>query len=207
MHRCIGDGEEEEEEKVDAYIEMRAVVQLSTLRNWADEFSRWAPDIKAVLYHGSKEERAQLRQEHLVNSQWTPNVMITSYEIVMNDQKKNTKLFKSVGWKYVVVDEGHRLKNSSCQLIKALKVVSTENKLLLTGTPLQNNLAELWSLLNFLLPDIFTSLQKFEQWFDFSALDGDAGDADRHKLVEEEKHNQVGRVPAYLLRSQTTRAR
>lgn len=60
--------------------------------------------------------------------------------------------------------KGHRLKNSQCKLVKALKYLTVENKLLLTGTPLQNNLAELWSLLNFILPDIFASLEEFESW-------------------------------------------
>lgn len=60
--------------------------------------------------------------------------------------------------------KGHRLKNSNCKLVKALKLINVENKLLLTGTPLQNNLAELWSLLNFILPDIFASLEEFESW-------------------------------------------
>jgi ATP-dependent DNA helicase len=65
-----------------------------------------------------------------------------------------------------VVDEGHRLKNLNCKLIIELKKYSTANRLLLTGTPLQNNLAELWSLLNFLMPEIFNDLEVFEEWFD-----------------------------------------
>lgn len=60
--------------------------------------------------------------------------------------------------------KGHRLKNPKCRLVKELKYLSIENKLLLTGTPLQNNLAELWSLLHFILPDIFSSLEEFESW-------------------------------------------
>jgi len=60
--------------------------------------------------------------------------------------------------------KGHRLKNSKCKLVKELKYIKVENKILLTGTPLQNNLAELWSLLNFILPDIFASLEEFESW-------------------------------------------
>lgn len=60
--------------------------------------------------------------------------------------------------------KGHRLKNSNCKLVQMLKLLPVENKLLLTGTPLQNNLAELWSLLNFILPDIFSSLEEFESW-------------------------------------------
>jgi ATP-dependent DNA helicase len=73
------------------------------------------------------------------------------------------------------VDEGHRLKNLDCKLIRELKTYESVNRLLLTGTPLQNNLAELWSLLNFLLPDIFDDLASFQAWFDFEDL-GDVCD-------------------------------
>lgn len=65
----------------------------------------------------------------------------------------------------MIVDEGHRIKNLNCKLIKELKSLNTANRLLLTGTPLQNNLAELWSLLNFLLPDIFDDLESFQSWY------------------------------------------
>jgi len=90
--------------------------------------------------------------------------VITSYEIVMRDRA----LFGSRAWKYIVVDEGHRLKNMNCKLIKELKRYDSANRLLLTGTPLQNNLMELWSLLNFLLPAIFNDLESFQKWFDFA---------------------------------------
>ncbi|XP_069394948.1 lymphoid-specific helicase isoform X5 [Paralichthys olivaceus] len=73
-------------------------------------------------------------------------------------------------WKYLIVDEGHRIKNLNCRLVRELKMLPTDNKLLLTGTPLQNNLAELWSLLNFLLPEVFDDLKSFESWFDINTL-------------------------------------
>lgn len=63
-------------------------------------------------------------------------------------------------WNYLIVDEGHRIKNLNCRLVQELKMLPTDNKLLLTGTPLQNNLAELWSLLNFLLPEVFDDLKR-----------------------------------------------
>lgn len=69
-------------------------------------------------------------------------------------------LFKRFQWKYLIVDEGHRIKNLNCRLVQELKRLPTDNKLLLTGTPLQNNLAELWSLLNFLLPEVFDDLKR-----------------------------------------------
>jgi ATP-dependent DNA helicase len=155
---------------------------LSTLPNWVSEVRRWCPSMGALLYHGSRDERAALRLSKLdahverrggaagapssggtaVSSSFP--VVVTSFEIVMAD----SRFLGRYRWKYVIVDEGHRLKNSGCRLLRELKMIPAENKLLLTGTPLQNNLAELWSLLNFLLPDIFGSLADFESWFDFS---------------------------------------
>lgn len=91
--------------------------------------------------------------------------------------------------RYVVVDEGHRLKNWNCRLLRELRTLRTDNKLLLTGTPLQNNLGELWSLLNFLLPDVFTDLGSFEAWFDFAAAVGvEGGDAE---IVAREQRGAV----------------
>ncbi|KAJ3227421.1 hypothetical protein HK099_002172 [Clydaea vesicula] len=121
--------------------------------------------ILAVLYHGNQEERSIIRSKKLKkkDSFFFPAV-VTSYEIAMNDRK----FFESYQWKYIIVDEGHRLKNLNCKLIKELKSYSSANRLLLTGTPLHNNLKELWSLLNFLMPDIFDDLEIFSEWFDFS---------------------------------------
>lgn len=71
------------------------------------------------------------------------------------------RLLQRFQWKYLIVDEGHRIKNLNCRLVRELKSLPTDNKLLLTGTPLQNNLAELWSLLNFLLPEVFDDLKRY----------------------------------------------
>jgi ATP-dependent DNA helicase len=142
---------------------------LSVLKNWHNEFNHWAPEIKSVVYHGTKEERAALRSQHFrgktADGQPQP-VMITSYEIIIRDVKE----LRGIKWKFVIIDEGHRLKNMNCRLIRELKsICGTQdcNRLLLTGTPLQNNLTELWALLNFLLPDIFDDLESFQAWFDF----------------------------------------
>ncbi|KAI5291279.1 hypothetical protein KEM52_000213 [Ascosphaera acerosa] len=142
---------------------------LSTVSNWVDEFARWTPSIRTVLYHGTKEERAQLRRRRMrPQDQRRADfpVVCTSYEICMNDKKFLAKY----QWKYIIVDEGHRLKNFNCRLIKELLTYSSANRLLLTGTPLQNKIAELWSLLHFLLPDIFNDLNSFQGWFDFSSV-------------------------------------
>lgn len=160
---------------------------LSTLTNWVSEFERWAPDFPVVLYHGTKEERQQIRNLRLNSTKVDAKfpVVVTSYEIVIAD----IKFLAKHHWKYVVVDEGHRLKNMNCKLIREMRTLRTDNKLLLTGTPLQNNLTELWSLLNFLLPDVFSSLENFESWFDFASNVGqEGGDAE---IMASEQRNKV----------------
>lgn len=167
---------------------------LSTLPNWVAEFERWAPDFPAILYHGSKDERAELRRMSLfkpVDHKFP--VIVTSYEIAIAD----IKFLQKLHWKYVVVDEGHRLKNMNCKLIRQLKMLSTDNKLLLTGTPLQNNLGELWSLLNFLLPDVFHSLENFESWFDFASSVGQEG-ADAEIIAKEQRNNVISKLHGIL---------
>ncbi|KTW30617.1 hypothetical protein T552_00333 [Pneumocystis carinii B80] len=139
---------------------------LSTISNWVSEFKKFSPGIPVLLYHGSKQERSELRKSKMGTMHPDFPIIVTSYEVIMND-----KLYlKRYQWKYIVVDEGHRIKNLNCKLIRELKSYDSANRLLLTGTPLQNNLTELWSLLNFLLPDIFDDLDSFQSWFDFSAL-------------------------------------
>eukprot|EP00750_Incisomonas_marina_P027137 INCI6141.1.p1 GENE.INCI6141.1~~INCI6141.1.p1 ORF type:complete len:734 (-),score=138.07 INCI6141.1:191-2323(-) len=148
---------------------MMVCAPLSTLSNWQKEFAKWSPSVKVILYHGSPEERRQLRRRHLRRGNVASlPVVITSYEIAMRDRRMTGGGLGVHHWKYIVVDEGHRLKNMNCRLIRELKAYDSGNRLLLTGTPLQNNLSELWSLLNFLLPEIFSDLDSFQRWFDFS---------------------------------------
>ncbi|CAL9186223.1 unnamed protein product, partial [Musa hybrid cultivar] len=161
------------------------IAPLSTLSNWVNEVSRFVPSMTAIIYHGSKKERLDIRRKHMPK-EIGPKfpLIITSYEVAMND----AKFLAQYKWKYVVVDEGHRLKNSKCILLRELRRLPIENKLLLTGTPLQNNLAELWSLLNFILPDIFASNEEFESWFDFS---GRANSESQLEENEEKRRVQV----------------
>lgn len=162
---------------------------LSTLNNWVREFQKFSPKIPVLFYHGSYQERLRLRGKlrklvHVEGEIYTLPVVVTSYEICMRDQKT----MHDLNWKYLIVDEGHRIKNLNCKLIRELKTYKTANRLLLTGTPLQNNLSELWSLLNFLLPDIFDDLDSFQSWFDFSALSEDGGN---EKIIQQEREHQV----------------
>ncbi|GAQ79429.1 putative SNF2 family N-terminal domain containing protein [Klebsormidium nitens] len=164
---------------------------LSTVTNWMSEFARWAPHMPVILYHGSPPERAALRAErmpHKVGSNFP--VVVTTYEIVMRD----LPALKRWHWKYIVVDEGHRLKNKDCKLFSKLKELTSDNRLLLTGTPLQNNLAELWSLLNFILPKVFTSVEKFESWFDITG----AGGRGKEQLDEEKRGEVISKLHQIL---------
>ncbi len=179
---------------------------LSTLPNWVSEFERWCPTFPVMLYHGSKTERAALRSRHLpygaVHADFP--VIVTSYEIVMADRK----FLQRHHFKYIVVDEGHRLKNFDCKLLRELKQLPTSNKLLLSGTPLQNSLPELWSLLHFLLPDVFSDLDKFQSWFDFTGIVGATeveGDESAKRIADDEHRNKVvtklhGILRPFLLR-------
>lgn len=165
---------------------------LSTLANWASEIKRFAPSLPCLVYHGNQIERAELRKKHFgtgrgkISKPEAFPIIITSYEIIMND-KSFLDVFK---WKFIIVDEGHRIKNLNCKLIKTLKEFESANRLLLTGTPLQNNLAELWSLLNFLLPDIFNDLEVFQRWFDVSEI----VDENEEQISEENRVSIVGNL-------------
>ena len=136
------------------------VVPLTTIGNWTLEFEKWAPDIKTVVYKGKKHERPILAQI-LKNLKF--QVAITTYEYILNDKATLSK----VDWQYIIVDEGHRMKNQKSRFALTLgQQYKSAHRLLLTGTPLQNNLSELWALLNFLLPKIFSSAEEFKKWFD-----------------------------------------
>ena len=168
------------------------VAPLSTVPNWVNEFKRFAPTVPVVLYHGNMEERLALRPNLFkqvvskeLDGKKMMNVIVTSYEIAMNDRPA----FSSINWRYIVVDEGHRLKNMNCRLIKELKLYRSANRLLLTGTPLQNNLSELWSLLNFLLPEIFDDLRVFESWFDAKDIHESKGEAAR--ITNQEQKDSI----------------
>ena len=137
---------------------------LSTLPNWVNEFNRFCPDFPVVLYHGNKQERAEIRMRQLPTT--TPikpsfPVIVTSFEIVMADRK----FLQKYNFKYLVVDEGHRLKNFDCKLIRELKSIPTANKLLLTGTPLQNNLVEYYHMVDFVHPGKLGDVRTFKELY------------------------------------------
>jgi len=164
------------------------VAPLSTIPNWYSEFKRFTPLIPVMIHHGAKEARyAKARKIYKKSpaGPWSVQpVVLSSYEMIIQDRK----LIGHHSWKCLIIDEGHRLKNMNCRLIRELKQFNACNRLLLTGTPLQNNLSELWSLLNFLLPEIFDDLTSFESWFDMSLVTEDGG---QEKIVRAERENNV----------------
>ena len=142
------------------------VVPTSVMLNWEMEFKKFLPGFKILTYYGTKEERLKKRQGmSLDKDKW--NVWITSYQLVVNDQQ----VFKRKAWHYMILDEAHNIKNFQSVRWQTLLTYNTHSRLLLTGTPLQNNLTELWSLLFFLSPekasigDGFFSLDDFNKHF------------------------------------------
>jgi len=185
-------------------------VPKSTLANWMNELKRWCPTLRAIKFHGTKDERADLAYNYFTNEAaahqgmrpknkiknsqtgkleddnsdnpraW--DVCVTTYEVCNTERQVLSKF----AWKYLVIDEAHRLKNEASIFSKTVRTYSTSHRLLLTGTPLQNNLHELWALLNFLLPDIFSNADQFDNWFDLEIEDADAKEAmisQLHKIL------------------------
>lgn len=193
------------------------VVPTSVMLNWEMEFKKFAPGFKVLTYYGTPQERARKRKGW--NKPDTFHVCITSYQLVVHDHLS----FKRRKWRYMILDEAHNIKNFRSTRWKALLNFNTENRLLLTGTPLQNNLIELWSLLYFLMPsskvdqampDGFSNLEDFQTWFgkpvdkimELTALasGGDIMDENVTLKMDQETRNTVARLHQvlrpYLLR-------
>jgi SWI/SNF-related matrix-associated actin-dependent regulator of chromatin subfamily A member 5 len=171
-------------------------VPKSTLSNWMNELQRWCPSLRVIRFHGTKDEREAMKEQYFtheaaahdgrrperrikVAGEWMDDnsdnprawdVCVTTYEICNTERR----IFQRFAWKYLIIDEAHRLKNEASMFSKTVRTFHTKHRLLLTGTPLQNNLHELWALLNFLLPDIFASADQFDEWFNLEIDDEDA---------------------------------
>ncbi|KAL5228433.1 hypothetical protein ABZP36_016698 [Zizania latifolia] len=149
------------------------VAPKSTLGNWIKEIQRFCPVLRAVKFLGNPEERNHIRENLLQPGKF--DVCVTSFEMAI---KEKTAL-KRFSWRYIIIDEAHRIKNENSLLSKTMRIYNTNYRLLITGTPLQNNLHELWSLLNFLLPEIFSSAETFDEWFQIS------GENDQQEVVQQ----------------------
>ena len=136
------------------------IVPLSTIHNWIYEIHKWNPSLIVCEYIGSKQYRSTVLKQYVNNKQY--NVLLTTFDYIISDVSVLSKL----QYEYIILDEGHRIKNIHSKLNQLLHTrYHTLHKLILTGTPLQNNLSELFHLFNYLNPNIFNCTQSFQQWF------------------------------------------
>jgi chromodomain-helicase-DNA-binding protein 1 len=157
------------------------VIPLSTMASWQKEFENWSPELNVVVYLGDVGSRNMIRSYewcHPGNKRLKFNVLLTTYEILLKDRS----FLGAVNWAVLGVDEAHRLKNDDSLLYKSLFEFDTNHRLLITGTPLQNSLRELWALLHFIMP------QRFATWEDFETEHKDSdnkGYSKLHKQLEQ----------------------
>uniref|UniRef100_A0A674K5I1 Chromodomain-helicase-DNA-binding protein 7 n=1 Tax=Terrapene triunguis TaxID=2587831 RepID=A0A674K5I1_9SAUR len=145
------------------------IAPLSTIPNWEREFRTWT-ELNVVVYHGSQASRRTIQlyemyfkdpQGRVIKGSYKFHAIITTFEMILTDCPE----LRNIPWRCVVIDEAHRLKNRNCKLLEGLKMMDLEHKVLLTGTPLQNTVEELFSLLHFLEPGRFPSESTFMQEF------------------------------------------
>ncbi|SCU88385.1 LADA_0E09824g1_1 [Lachancea dasiensis] len=154
------------------------IVPLSTITNWTLEFEKWAPALTTIVYKGTPNQRKSMQYQIRSGSF---EVLLTTYEYIIKDRS----LLAKHDWAHMIIDEGHRMKNAQSKLSFTLtRYYRTRNRLILTGTPLQNNLPELWALLNFVLPKIFNSAKTFDEWFNTPFAN--TGGQEKLELTEEE---------------------
>lgn len=142
------------------------IAPASTLHNWQQEISRFVPNIKVLPYWGSAKDRKVLRKfwdrKHITYTRDSEfHVLVTSYQLVVLD----AQYFQKVKWQYMILDEAQAIKSSQSSRWKNLLGFHCRNRLLLTGTPIQNNMQELWALLHFIMPTLFDSHDEFSEWF------------------------------------------
>ncbi len=135
------------------------IVPTSVMLNWEMELKKWCPALKILTYYGSQKERRAKRVGWSKKN--TFHVCITSYKLVVQDQI----IFRRKKWNYLILDEAQHIKNFQSQRWQVLLNFKASHRILLTGTPLQNNLMELWSLMHFLMPQVFRSHSEFKEWF------------------------------------------
>lgn len=142
------------------------VAPASTLHNWQQEITKFVPKLKVLPYWGTAADRKVLRKfwdrKHITYTEDAPfHVLITSYQLVVSD----VNYFQKMKWQYMILDEAQAIKSSQSSRWKSLLGFHCRNRLLLTGTPIQNNMQELWALLHFIMPSLFDSHDEFSEWF------------------------------------------
>ncbi|KAF8216281.1 SNF2 family N-terminal domain-containing protein [Mycena galopus ATCC 62051] len=157
------------------------VVPKSTLQNWAREFAHWSPEFNVILLTGTKEERADIVANRLIPQDF--EVCVTSYEICLIEKSA----LKKFSFEYIVIDEAHRIKNVDSILSQIVRAFTSRGRLLITGTPLQNSLKELFALLNFICPEIFVDYADLDSFL-HKDDDGDDQEEEKSKKVVEALH-------------------
>ncbi|KAM0334316.1 hypothetical protein ACHAQA_001339 [Verticillium albo-atrum] len=166
------------------------IVPLSTLTNWNLEFEKWAPSVTKIVYKGPPNAR-KLQQDKIRQGRF--QVLLTTYEYIIKDRP----ILSKIKWFHMIIDEGHRMKNQNSKLTATIQqYYNTRFRLILTGTPLQNNLTELWAMLNFVLPNIFKSVKTFDEWFNTPFAN--TGGQDKMDLTEEEQILVIRRLHKVL---------
>ncbi|KAJ7565396.1 hypothetical protein O6H91_02G058800 [Diphasiastrum complanatum] len=166
---------------------MLVIVPKSTLSGWTQEFEQWAPELNVVVYQGSKEARGLIRKFEFQtrNKLILFDVLVTSYELAMVDNGS----LQAFDWALIIVDEGHRVKNFRSKLAMLLRRYRSDVRLLLTGTPVQNTLVELFALLNFLDPTEFPDPD--QSALEFSEFDAKGSSSKSKTSCIEEKISQL----------------
>jgi chromodomain-helicase-DNA-binding protein 1 len=136
------------------------VVPLSTISGWTKEIKKWTPNLYVVPYIGDSKSRNIIREYEMYTKEknFKFNILLTTYELILKD----CSFLSQIKYSYLLVDEAHRLKNDQSKLYEILKQFPTAGKLLITGTPLQNSIKELWNLLHFLMPQKYANFTDFE---------------------------------------------
>jgi DNA helicase INO80 len=153
-------------EKYNVWGPFLVIAPASTLHNWQQEIARFVPDVKVLPYWGNAKDRKILRKfwdrKHVTYTKESPfHVLVTSYQLVVQD----AQYFQKIRWQYMILDEAQAIKSSQSSRWKSLLGFHCRNRLLLTGTPIQNNMQELWALLHFIMPSLFDSHDEFSDWF------------------------------------------
>ena len=142
------------------------IAPASTLHNWQQEIAKFVPTLKVLPYWGNAKDRKILRKfwdrKHITYTKDSSfHVLVTSYQLVVQD----AQYFQKIRWQYMILDEAQAIKSSQSSRWKSLLGFHCRNRLLLTGTPIQNNMQELWALLHFIMPSLFDSHDEFSDWF------------------------------------------
>ena len=140
------------------------ICPLSVLYSWCSEIEKHAPSLKYFRFHASGVKDKEAQKSHITANALSYDMIITTYEMAKNPTILN--FFSRIFFNYVVLDEGHIIKDISTQISAAVRKIHSRNKLILTGTPLQNNLTELYTILNYLYPDYFIKPDNFTNAFD-----------------------------------------